>query len=134
VAAYGVGVGAEELHRPLHELGSTPSSCSNRVWKATFPMSGPEKENTHTGATLSSPGDTLARVSTSSKAHNIASVLPRLWPLTVMLTYPPRMWYSSTSLRTSANTCYRVQYLHKRQNPLSAFMSGSGHDTLVSCR
>ena len=92
------------------------------------------KENTHTSATLSSPRDTLARVSTTLKAHNIASVLPRLWPLTVTLTYPPRMWYSSTSLRTSANTCYRVQYLHKRQNPLSAFTLGSRHDNPVSRR
>jgi hypothetical protein len=93
-AAYDVGVGAEELHEPLHELGSTPSSCSNRLWKAMFPMSGPSKENTHTSATLLSPDDTLARVSTTSKAHNIANVLPRLWPLTVTLTYSPRMWYA----------------------------------------
>jgi hypothetical protein len=94
-------------------------------------MSGPVKENTHIGATLSSPDDTLARVSMTSKVHNIASVLPRLWPLTVTLTYSPRMWYSSISLRTSASTCYRVEYLHKRQNPLSAFTSGSGHDTPI---
>jgi hypothetical protein len=71
-ATYGVGVGAEELHGPLHEFGRTPNSCSNCLEKATFPMSGPVKENTHTGATLSSPGDTLACVSTTSKAHNIA--------------------------------------------------------------
>jgi hypothetical protein len=97
-------------------------------------MSGPAKENTHTSTTLSSPGDTLACVSTTSKAHNIARVLPRLWPLTITLTYSPRLCYSSTILRTSASTCTRVEYLHKRQNPLSTFMLGSRHGTPVSRR
>jgi hypothetical protein len=135
----------ERVGRRRHTaLGSARKSCTDHSTNsaarpapartASFPMSGPTKENTHTSATLPSPGDTLARVSMTSKAHNIASMLPRLWPLIVTLTYLPRMCYNSTSLRTSVSTSYRVEYLHKRHNPLSAFTSGSGHDTPVSRR
>jgi hypothetical protein len=45
--AYNVGISAEELHGLLHELGSMPSSCSNRLFPYEWAGEGEHAHQRH---------------------------------------------------------------------------------------